>query len=91
MHRYRVHVVPGTGGYAPLLTVLVKAASAVEAIQAARALYARDTVVSAESVDGLHGAVVATAAAVPSTRRVCNPLSADRLYFPSYIEGGIVL
>jgi hypothetical protein len=52
MYRYRVHIVPRTGRFAPLLTVLVDANSRDEALQIAQLRCASSKVVSAENVDG---------------------------------------
>jgi hypothetical protein len=50
MNRYRVHIVPRTGRFAPLLTVLVDADSRDEAFQIAQVRCATSKVVSAEDV-----------------------------------------
>jgi hypothetical protein len=50
MQRYRVHIVPRTGRFAPLLTVLVEAESRDEAFQIAQVRCATSKVVSAEGV-----------------------------------------
>jgi hypothetical protein len=52
MSRYRVHIVPRSGRYAPLLTVLVEAGSADEAFQIAQVRCAGSKVVSAEDAAG---------------------------------------
>ena len=48
MQRYRVHIVPRTGRFAPLLTVLVEAESRDEAFQIAQLRCTTSKVVSAE-------------------------------------------
>jgi hypothetical protein len=50
MQRYRVHIVPRTGRFAPLLTVLVDAESREEAFQIAQVRCATSKVVSAEGI-----------------------------------------
>jgi hypothetical protein len=50
MNRYRVQIVPRTGRYAPVLTVLVEADSPDEALRAAEARCERSKVISAEDV-----------------------------------------
>ncbi len=50
MQRYRVHIVPRTGRFAPLLTVLVEAESRDEAFQIAQVRCATSKVISAEGV-----------------------------------------
>jgi hypothetical protein len=57
MHRYRVHIVPRTGRFAPLLTILVEAESRDQAFQIAQARCASSKVVSAEDV-GSRGAAI---------------------------------
>jgi hypothetical protein len=52
MSRYRVHIVPRSGRFAPLLTVLVEAGSADEAFQIAQVRCADSKVVSAEDAAG---------------------------------------
>jgi hypothetical protein len=52
MHRYRVHIVPRTGRFAPLLTVLVEADSPDQAIQIAQIRCSSSKAISAESVGG---------------------------------------
>jgi hypothetical protein len=51
MNRYRVQIVPRTGRYAPVLTVLVEADSPDEASRTAESRCARSKVISAEDVD----------------------------------------
>ena len=51
MQRYRVHIVPRTGRFALLLTVLVEAESREEAFQIAQVRCASSKVVSAEGVE----------------------------------------
>jgi hypothetical protein len=50
MNRYRVLIVPRTGRYAPVLTVLVDADSPDEAFETAQAQRASSKVISAENV-----------------------------------------
>jgi hypothetical protein len=50
MNRYRVHIVPRTGRFAPLLTVLVDAESRDQAFQIAQVRCATSKVVSAEEL-----------------------------------------
>jgi hypothetical protein len=50
MNRYRVHVVPRTGRFAPLLTVLVEASSPDEALRIAEVRHAGSKGVWAEDV-----------------------------------------
>jgi hypothetical protein len=55
MNRYRVQIVPRTGRYAPVLTVLVEADSPDEGFRAAESRCARSKVISAEDVDDRQG------------------------------------
>jgi hypothetical protein len=50
MNRYRVHIVPRSGRFAPVLTVLVEADSPDEASEAVRARSATMKVIAAEAV-----------------------------------------
>ena len=73
MHRYRVYIVPKTGRFAPLLTVLVNADSREEALLTAQGKCARTKAIAAEDVHG---------GPVPRPR-LWSPESGPEIYAPS--------
>jgi hypothetical protein len=75
MYRYRVHIVPRTGRFAPLLTVLVDANSRDEALQIAQLRCASSKVVSAESIDGRSAAALTSLRLLPESLPAAPVLS----------------
>jgi hypothetical protein len=86
MNRYRVHFVSKPGRFAPLLTVLVEADSAVQALEIAQVRCAGKKVVSAEDVTNRNSAPLRLTKAADSPA----PASAVRLWDPVALVGAAV-